>query len=421
MPEDIVSPEFVWSRLDWPVEQPVLVACSGGADSLALVLLLQHGPWPLEVAHLDHAGRADSPRQAAEVVRFCRDLGIVCHTRRLHVNRWSARYGMSWEAAGRLLRYRWLQRLAARRGSLLVTGHTADDQAETVVMRAVQGTTLVGLAGIVPRSAGLARPLLGLRRLQLQAYLKAKGVAWFDDPGNEDERFLRVRVRREVLPLMQALNPAAVTHLARLAEDALELRRWIQSQPPGEMGRLVFDEWLHEQWIRQNPSLAARWSREHADRIYSAVHEGRPGIWNLPGGLWAEWDGQRLWWGPLQNSLPELTVSDRAPAAPARPGEVVLQPQAAAETMLRVRRPGDLWGMRPLKKMFRDWGVPRSLRDRLPVLAQGNQALWVPGWRVRKEALWTGPGAGGVRFSVAERSGWWRPEARGADDELPAD
>jgi len=349
-------------ELDWPRGQPVLVACSGGSDSLALLYLLREQGWRVEVGHLDHAGRPDSHRPADFLQELCAGWQVPFFRRRLHVDAWARRYGMSWEAAAREVRYGWLSRLAGQRGALLVTGHTLDDQAETVLMRLVQGCTLTGLAGVFPKG----RPLLRLTRAELQAQLRERGVEWFEDPGNQDARFLRVRLRHEVMPLLKEFNAGVLRHLGQLADDAFELRAILQRPRALRcMSRLEFDEFLHDCWRQLGPPLGVRFQRWQAREIFEALPSQDWKSWNLPGNFWAEWDGRRLSLGRAR-ALP-----DKAP-----PG-----------CLWRFRQAGDRWLERPLKKLLPAWGVPRRARDQLPLLVRPpHQVLAALGFACLPEA-----------------------------------
>ncbi|MFZ2031167.1 MAG: tRNA lysidine(34) synthetase TilS [Vitreimonas sp.] len=204
---------------------PILVAFSGGGDSTALLLLLiEHfGAARLRAAVVDHAMRAGSAEDAQRAFQFAESRGIRAELRTVS---WGADQTRSQEAA-REARHRALYDAARHGGALLIVlGHTADDQAETVMMRAAAGSTWRGLAGIAPlvpapiwpegRMLMLARPLLGVRRQSLRALLKARGVSWFDDPSNENAAYERVRARARISDLEQAgFDVTALTRLAR--------------------------------------------------------------------------------------------------------------------------------------------------------------------------------------------------------------
>ena len=375
-------------ELDWPLEAPVLVACSAGSDSLALLYLLREQGRALQVAHLDHAGRSDSHLPADFLEKLCRGWEVPFFRRRLHVQSWARRYGMSWEAAAREVRYHWLRRLARQQGALLVTAHTLDDQAETVLLRLVQGTALTGLAGIHPRADGLARPVLGWSREQLQNELRVRGVKWFEDPGNQNPRFPRVRLRHQVLPLLDQLNSGVRRHLAQLAEDALELRELLARPVElGQMSRLQFENFLHERWRELGPPAGVRFQRGQAAEIYAALRLTGWQSWNLPGNFWAEWDGRRLSLG-------------RARALPLA---------APAGCVWRFRQPKDRWREHSLKKMLPVWGVPRRARDQVPLLVRPPyQVLAVLGFAEEPEV---------ASWIPRERSGLLIVEARRQDEQ----
>jgi len=214
----------------------VVVACSGGSDSTALLTLLV--PYAAErgivlvPAHVGHglrgeAGHADA-RAAADLAR---SLGLVFAYRPVEVSKMRDP-GESLEAAARRLRYESLLLLAAELGdgTLVATGHTLDDQAETVLLNLERRSGRLR-GGIRPRRAdGVVRPLLPFTRAELRAHLAAADVRWREDETNEDERFVRNRIRRRTLPALEAASPGTAARLARAADawtrrlDAIDAR-----------------------------------------------------------------------------------------------------------------------------------------------------------------------------------------------------
>lgn len=197
-----------------------LAAVSGGADSLALMVGLTRLGLAVEVGIVDHGLREGSAAEAEGVAALARRLGLTAHIRRLALD---GRTGL--EAAARDARYAALERLRAERSlDLVATGHTASDQAETVVLRLARGAALGGAAGILERRAdGVVRPLLGTTRQDTRAYVAAVGLQPLEDPMNTDPAYARVRVRRQVLPpLAEALGPGVERALARFAALAAE-------------------------------------------------------------------------------------------------------------------------------------------------------------------------------------------------------
>ncbi len=219
----------------------VVVAVSGGADSLCLLYLL-HALAPalgcgLHVAHLDHALRPDSAADATFVAARAVALDLPCTTRRQDVASLARQRRLSPEHAGRLARYAFLREVAAAvaapvdppRLTPIATGHTRDDQAETLLLNLARGSGLAGAAGMLPGRAGVVRPLLEVTRAETEAYCAAHGLAPREDESNRSPRYARNRLRQEVLPLLEAVQPSARANLAhaarRLAGDLALIER----------------------------------------------------------------------------------------------------------------------------------------------------------------------------------------------------
>jgi tRNA(Ile)-lysidine synthase len=205
--------------------ETVLVAVSGGADSVALLhFLVELAPaWRLQlhVLHVDHQLRPDSPADADFVRVFGARLGVPVDVVTVMVDPRG-----SVEAGAREARYAALEAAAARLGAhRIAVGHTADDQAETVLMRLLEGAGVRGLAGIPPVRGRIIRPLIDMHRAALETALGAAGVSWVEDPTNRDPKFLRNRIRHELLPLLaDSYNPgiaAALTRVSALARDTV--------------------------------------------------------------------------------------------------------------------------------------------------------------------------------------------------------
>jgi len=226
-----------WPPAEW-CEVTVLVAVSGGADSVALLRAMRAlktgGEGRLLAAHLNHGLRGpEADDDEAFVADLCAKLGVPCHTGRTDVEKLAAERGDGLEEAAREARYQFLTRTAAESGArYLVTAHTADDRAETILHRIVRGTGIAGLAGIararfIPEAGlTLIRPLLGVRRAELLAYLDELGQPFRQDPSNRDPRFTRNRIRHELLPVLaQRFNPGVVDAVLRLGTLAGEAQR----------------------------------------------------------------------------------------------------------------------------------------------------------------------------------------------------
>lgn len=203
---------------------PILVACSGGPDSAALAhaamdLAARGRLGPITLAYVDHQLRPDSAADGQKVAALAARGGAGAVTVAVSVDR----DRRSLEEAAREARYRALTELADRRGVVaILVAHTADDQAETVLMRIVRGTGVAGLAGIPARRGRIARPLLEVRRARIEAYCRRHQLDTVADPMNDDARHLRNRVRATWLPALRRENPALDRALVGLARQAAE-------------------------------------------------------------------------------------------------------------------------------------------------------------------------------------------------------
>src|SRR5512132_1621086 len=210
----------------------VAVAVSGGADSLALLHALRAlaGPrgWRLAVLTVDHGLRPGSAADAAFVADHAKTLGLPARVLTLAPGDLEPHRDAGPEAAARAARYGALWPAADALGCpWLATGHTLDDQAETVLLQLLRGAGPDGLAGMAVRSGRLLRPLLGARRTETRAACAAMGLAWREDPTNAEDTPLRNRVRTQLLPLLEDLRPGATRTLARTATLAADERDWL--------------------------------------------------------------------------------------------------------------------------------------------------------------------------------------------------
>ena len=218
------------------------LACSGGADSMALAdaaIAVAGAPHVVVIA-IDHGLQPGSADAVARVAAWARAQGAAAVTRRVEVARRA-----SLEAAARDARYAALEAIAAELGlTAVLLGHTARDQVETIAMRILRGTGPAGLTGIPAVRGPFVRPLLGLPRAAIEAYVAARHLPAWEDPMNADPRFLRTRVRERILPALRAENPALDAALLRLAasarewQDAIDLAARPLAQLPIDCARL---------------------------------------------------------------------------------------------------------------------------------------------------------------------------------------
>jgi tRNA(Ile)-lysidine synthase len=310
-----------------------LAAVSGGADSVALLRALQAlktgGQGRLLAAHFNHGLRgAASDADEAFVVQLCKQIGVPCEVGRAPPGRSTAWAQDGLEAAARRWRYEFLQEAAARLAARYVlTAHTADDQAETILHRIVRGTGIAGLAGMrrvrpLGPAATLVRPLLEVRRSEVLAYLADLGQPFCRDRTNEDPQFTRNRIRTELLPQLAAqYNPAVTDALLRLGRLAGEVQSVVdgivqdlaartlthgpgrevridtgalQGQPRYVVRELLVAVWRQQEWPLQAMGFD-QWELLAEMAVPGAGgRQGASQKRTLPGGILAEVTGGQL-------------------------------------------------------------------------------------------------------------------------------
>ncbi|WP_317987840.1 tRNA lysidine(34) synthetase TilS [Hyalangium gracile] len=412
----------------------VLLAVSGGADSSALLvgtaLVRAQLGLSVEVATLDHGLRPEAADEVRAVERLAALHSLPCHVRQLHL-----RPGTSMEVRARQARYEALEELRSERGLMAVaTAHTANDQAETLLMRLARGTALRGAAGILPRRGTFVRPLLELTREQIEAFLQEQGTGFVTDPMNADVRLFRTRIRQEVLPtLTRAAGFPVVERLASFARLAAEDEALLDGMAESAWQRLLLEGGaLDAVGLRAlEPPLRRRVLARLLVQEGVAVDDAtlrraseaveRGGSATLSRGLQLRSSG-----GLVRCVRPRAAVrgslslegegttgvlegtgwSFRLGGSQATPGalHLALPAQTRWPLTVRTRNPGDRIrgprGSRKLQDVFVDLRVPAERRDLQPVVTDAEgQVLWVPG-------LWTPPEAGAA---VAGPSLWAIP------------
>ncbi|HEU4697600.1 MAG TPA: tRNA lysidine(34) synthetase TilS [Gemmatimonadales bacterium] len=429
-----------------------LVAVSGGPDSLALLdLLLEtreaHG-LELVVAHLDHGIAPESARIAERVRELALVRGLAVRVGRLALGPQAS------ETLARARRYAWLEEVRRETAAgLILTAHHADDQAETVLLRVLEGSGPAGLAAMAPRRGAIVRPLLPFRRAELLGHLEERGIGWWADPGNADPRHLRSWVRTAILPALRTRLPEVDARLGRVAaQAAAERAAWDAAL--GAMPGLDFreecdgvsvaapllagyDSPLAEALLRAaarraglvlGPGRAAdvrrlaaggrsgsevplghgwraevRFGRLHLVRVPDPVDapEPVPLDW-MAGDAVGDGAGERRWgeWSLRWRREPApATQARRSATAWFAPRRVRLRPWRPGD---RVRPLGGVGG-RLVVRCLQEARVPKGRRAAWPVLvtADDDTVLWVPGV-CRSDSLIPPEGTEAVRVDAVD-------------------
>lgn len=199
----------------------VLVAVSGGADSVALLHLLHTLGYPVSALHCNfHLRGEESDADQQFVEKLCQQFGVSLGVTHFHTADYAKSHGISIEMAARELRYQWFrEQMEAQKAQAITVGHHMDDQAETLLLNLLRGTGLRGLAGMHPQHNSVVRPLLCVSRKDIEEYLRLHHLAYVTDSTNLQHDVLRNRIRLEVMPLLEQLQPAAKQTLSRAAQN----------------------------------------------------------------------------------------------------------------------------------------------------------------------------------------------------------
>ncbi len=418
----------------------VLVAVSGGPDSMALLALLHHlraiYKSHLKVVHIDHQLRGrEAVRDALFVRQQAARLGLPCHVVRVDAKRFRQTSGLSPQHAARELRYAALAKLQRQLGAdRIALGHIADDQIETFLMRLLRGTGPAGLAGMPPIRPPYIRPLMSIRRQTLIDFLRVEGIPWVQDSSNLKRIYQRNRVRLDVLPILRQYNPqidrrlyeltdmmAAEHHLLERQVDAWypcivrqrSRHKFLLQCRAYEHVPLAIQRRLLRRLTDRYLSVPAAVRFHHIERLRLLLTHGKVGQrLTLPGQWMVErhHDVATMWRGhapadgvqaatlsvPGQTALQELDAVvtaeflDAAPS-PLAPGRDVVYIDAATiqtPLMIRSRWPGARFhplgapGHKKLKSFLIDQKVARVERERIPLVLSGAEIVWVVGYQL---------------------------------------
>ncbi|HPC83364.1 MAG TPA: tRNA lysidine(34) synthetase TilS [Thermoanaerobaculaceae bacterium] len=420
------------------VGQPVLVALSGGADSVALLHLLRRAHpdlgCPVAAVHVNHHARPEADDDEGFCRELCRELGVALEVHHLLE---PCPRGRSREAWWREQRY---ERLEAARRSLgcaaTATAHTRDDQAETVLLKLLRGSGPRGVAGIRRRCGTLVRPLLELGRAQLRGWLREIGGSWREDPGNADPAQPRAWLRLVGLPALEARFAGSTRHLSAfaraLADDDEALSSLAAALPRLEIGQPVARQAL----ASVQPAVQRRWllalaaelplaeppDRTQVEAFEALLAAGVPAAVDL-GRRWVlRRRGERLVlcppplapFPPLPASLPsridlagypclalgravataERVVHTAWLAARLASAEVRWRPLAPGETVAWPHARGRIG------RLLGEAGVPAEWRRAWPVLEADGRMIWIPG--VGTAPGWAGEPGQGIVATVEE-------------------
>lgn len=352
--------------------QSLLLAVSGGADSVGLFRALLAVGAKLQVGHFDHALRPESAADANWVWELCQTWGIPFFSKRVEVKTVAQKRGWNLEEAARRLRYQFLSQTAKAQGlDHIATAHTLRDQAETVLINLLRGEAV--LQGIATQRGPLLRPWLMITRGQIEQYLQDLGQDWREDSSNYDTHYTRAWLRAEIMPRLQARYPKLEWQLAQIAawqtqdEAALmQLAGQIQPHTP-LVGKELAVLRRHAKSQLQQHKLS--WRAEHLEQLAHSLQAGQTLRLTLP-----------------QDKQIELTKGKFSqPVEWSRPDFI-----PPSNWQLRHYQPADSLqlsgGKRKLSDVLAEAAIPHQQRKLAPVLAIDSSVQWlglpVPLWAV---------------------------------------
>jgi len=426
----------------------VLCALSGGADSTALTILLSRLADELGIkvfaAHLNHGLRGEASDSDERFVReLCESHNIPLETRRENVGEIAKAGGKGIEETARDVRYRFLRQTADRLGcTKIATAHTANDNAETILMNMVRGTGLRGLCGIPPVRGNIVRPLLFSERKSIESYLSDQGIGYVTDESNFDTSYTRNKIRHQVIPLLLEINPSFTGSIREMAEllrgDADCLDDWaeelfsferispsiliedLKSIPDNLSGRVI--RRMYSVARGNSAQVPFGLSKEHVDSVLRLAYGARPcGEIHLPGGVIARRSYAKLEMvtgrreGIAEEKMLELgqtsfggwlIIAELINDNSMRDGKAIYLDPSLLRNGIYVRgsKAGDTispsgrnW-TKTLKKLYIEMKIPRNERPGRPVITCGGSVCAIPGFAADKKFAANEPPALKISF-----------------------
>ncbi len=431
-------------------QDKVIVAVSGGADSLALLHILRAVDLQLQLlaVYIDHGLRPlEIPYEQAIIEKCCRGLGVTFLTRAVNVHQLAAQEKRSPEEAARILRYTALEQISLEQGAkVIAVGHTADDQVEEFFLRLIRGSSRKGLSGMQLRRDQIIRPLLQENKASLIAYLKALAIPWCQDSSNQHRRFLRNRIRQDLLPVLeQDFNPSIRGTVLQTMDMLGEEELFLEEQASTAFLRCVISG---ELLIKSSRSAQMKIDTAEFYRYHSAIRRRllEKCCWHMAirptyrqicillefltkgnnGGEIHLEDGVRaekrhpylIFWRPLEEGrirgsrssgkgiyLPipspgcyfvpeagrELVIEETTLSSYHKKAEKKLflaREKVSFPLLLRASLPGELFkpcngvGRKKISRFFNELKIPAKDRPSWPVLVSGSEIIALPGLQI---------------------------------------
>ena len=408
-------------------EDSVIAGISGGADSVCLLFMLlklqKELGFALMAVHVNHGIRgAEAERDEAYVKRLCRQWNVRLKVYRENVPAYAKEHGMTEEEAGRDIRRTcFCKVLKEWGGTKIALAHHENDNVETLLWNLCRGTGIRGLGGIAPVNDVWIRPLLCVKRREIESYLKKRGISYCTDTTNADRRYMRNRIRMDVIPYLEdCVNTESVSHMGKTMERMYELEQYIleevgkykESCTGWKNGRRIIrqteytkipkalrDNVLHE-ILCETAGRRKDIEEVHIQMLRDLFTKQVGKRIDLPYGVTAirTYEGVRLEknipeasYAGDENELFSIRVFDREPGNVTFPEKIYTKwfdyDIIKNTVKIRHRIAGDsivinrYGGRKKLKQYFTDQKVPQEDRDKIWIAADGDEVLWIVGYR----------------------------------------
>lgn len=395
--------------------EPVLVAVSGGVDSMVLVHVLRDLGHPCTVLHVEHGLRGrEGDADCAFVEEQSRSLGLRCRSIKVDAAAHALDKGVSIQMAARELRYAFIHAVSREDKQKVAMAHHADDAVETLLVHLLRGTGSQGWGSIKPRSGEVVRPLLCVDRAAILSFAQERGIRFREDSSNAETKYLRNRIRHELVPSLEQLRPGARKSLARSVAMLRELTKAAEARTMmvlEGMGRgqvpFAMIEESEAPGLLLHELLAGHGFHPDAiDRIRDAIADRSTGARFFAGGHQVTVDRHALLIGPAATPAPSCLIdpassmrefgpfqwqwtSDAPLSIPTTCDDVVLDADRLAYPLeLRPWRQGDrmkpigLGGSKLVSDILIDAKVPRAEKQASYVLTSDGEVAWLAGLRI---------------------------------------
>ncbi|WP_216697025.1 tRNA lysidine(34) synthetase TilS [Anaerostipes faecalis] len=413
--------QFIKNRSLIEENDRILVGVSGGADSVYLLRVLcalqEKMNLSIKAIHVNHQIRKEAAGDQEFVETLCARWKVPCKVVSVDVKKIAKKYKLTLEEAGRKARYEiFYKERDALGGGKIAVAHHQNDQAETFLFRIARGTGIEGAGAMKAFDDPLIRPLLCMKKAEIQEELIKAGQDWVEDATNEDNAYARNQIRNQIIPLMEEVNPRTVEHIAFLSEDIQEVMEYLKTVLEKQYHKIVKrdeerrlidwidlkkqDLWIQKQIVKRALEETAGRRKDiekrHVRDVFSLMEKDSGKQISLPYQMVAEKSYQYIILKKkgcekkqqVQGILRQEKIQDFSNILEKDCIKIIDYDKIENGIQLRYRKPGDFFVFgtegrkKSLNRFFIDEKIPREMRDQIPLAADGNHIVWIVGRRV---------------------------------------